>query len=108
MANMRSIPASVLKIDFNYKLAPKIKVHTGHGKPYAPFKSMVGIQNEDNLAVLWKLYPGSEGFRSMKGNLTRLAKRMSILGRVIVGINVDKCCYVKFDFFPVVTSPSVD
>jgi len=48
-------------MDFNYKLPSKIKVCTGRGKAFAPFNCLLGIQNEDNLTVFWKLYTGGGG-----------------------------------------------
>jgi len=39
----------VMKIDWHYKLAPKIKVYTGRGKSFSPFKSAISIQNEDAM-----------------------------------------------------------
>ena len=61
LAKMRNIKATVLKMDFNYKLPSKIKVCTGRGKAFAPFNCLLGIQNEDNLTVFWKLYTGGGG-----------------------------------------------
>jgi len=65
-AKMRSIPATVLKIDWHYKIAKKVKVYTGRGKCFAPFKSAVTIQNEDSLTAFWKFYPGSESIHLSK------------------------------------------
>ena len=50
-AKMQAISAEILKIDFHYKLPKKIKVYTGRGQAFTPFKCALSIQNEDALAV---------------------------------------------------------
>ena len=50
-AKMMGLLASILKIDFNYKLASKIRVWTKQGHSFAPFKCLVTVQNEDGLTV---------------------------------------------------------
>ena len=39
-AKMRGIHAEILKLDFNYKIAGKVRVWTGRGRSFAPFKSI--------------------------------------------------------------------
>jgi len=94
-AKMRSIPATVLKIDFNYKLAPKIKVHNGRGKPFSPYKTICCIHNEDSLTVFWKLCAGSEGINLIKPDLEKIKKRQELLGNTVIGLYVDNCCGVR-------------
>jgi len=36
---IRGMKAEVLRMDWDYKLAPKVKVYAGRGKPFSPFKS---------------------------------------------------------------------
>lgn len=94
-AKMRSIPATVLKIDWHHKIAKKVKVHTGRGKCFAPFKSAVSIQNEDSLTVFWKFYPGSESMDTLERDLQLLKRRMEMLKSMVKGTHVDNCCHVR-------------
>ena len=48
-AKMRSLSFSILKIDAHYKVPPKIKVYTGRGVCFSPYKCGVTIQNEDSM-----------------------------------------------------------
>jgi len=94
LAKMRSIIAKAWKIDWGYKLAPKIKVCTGRGKPFAPFNSIATVQNEDSLTLFWKCYPCSEGIDVMKDDLLRLKKHNNLLGEEVAVAWVDNCCIV--------------
>ena len=94
-AKMRSIPASVLKIDFNYKLAPKIKVYSGRGKPFSPHKTICCMHNEDALTAFWKLCAGSEGINLIQPDLEQLVKRQELLGTKVKVFYVDNCCGVR-------------
>jgi hypothetical protein len=96
-AKMRNIPASVLKIDWSYKLPPKVKVYTGRGDSFSPFKSHVVVQNEDSQCVFWKMYAGTEsyGATGMKDDLIRLKQRFDHLRCDIRVIYVDNCCNVR-------------
>jgi hypothetical protein len=76
---IRGIKALVLKIDWHYKLPPKIKVYTGRGKSFCPFKSAVSIQDEDAQTIFWKCYPCSEGMETLKPDLLRLKQRLKII-----------------------------
>ena len=73
-AKMRGIKASVLKIDWHYKLAPKIKVYCGCGKSFSPYQTAVSIQNEDALTIFWKFYTGSESDDTMEDDLKQFKK----------------------------------
>jgi len=95
LAKMRSIPSRIWKIDFGYKLAPKIKVHTGRGKPFSPYKSIASIQQEDALTTFWKAYPGSEGIDIMATDLKKLNKRNNMIGGHLEVVHVDNCCSVR-------------
>jgi hypothetical protein len=93
---MRGIKSSVLKIDWHYKLPPKIKVYTGRGKSFSPFKSAVSIQDEDAQTIFWKCYPCSEGMETLKPDLFRLKQRLEIVqGQLPKMAYVDNCCQVR-------------
>jgi hypothetical protein len=69
--------SELLKIDFNYKLASKVKVWTGQGKMFSPFKCIITIQNEDGLTVFWKALKHSESFSEIQPDLKRLNARLN-------------------------------
>jgi hypothetical protein len=93
---MRGIKASALKIDWHYKLPPKIKVYTGRGKSFSPFKSAVSIQNEDAQTIFWKCYPCAESIDAMKEDLICLKKRLEIIqGEIPKMAYVENCCHVR-------------
>lgn len=75
-AKLMGITAAVLKIDFNYKLAKKIRVWTKQGQSFAPFKCIVTIQNEDGLNIFWKALKHSESFSEIEADLIRLRFRL--------------------------------
>jgi len=95
LSKMRAIPAKIWKIDFGYKLAGKIKVYNGKGKPFSPHKSIVNVQNEDALTIFWKAHPGAEGVEVMKKDLVQLNKRNQRLGSTTLLTHVDNCCQVR-------------
>jgi hypothetical protein len=74
---MMGLCAWMLKIDFNYKLASKIRVWTGPGQSFTPFKCLVTIQNEDGLTVFWKALKQSESFAEITQDLLRLRHRLN-------------------------------
>lgn len=94
-AKMRVIKARVWKIDWHYKLPKKIKVYTGKGKCFAPYKSGLSIQNEDALTTFWKFYPGAESIDMAKRDLKLLKKRNDLLGETLEVCYVDNCCNVR-------------
>jgi len=94
-AKMRNISARILKIDWHYKLPSKIKVYTGRGKCFSPFRCGVTIQQEDALTVFWKCYPCSESIDMLAPDLRRLRCRQRMLGSWIHVIYVDNCCSVR-------------
>ena len=67
---MKGLRAEILKIDFNYKIAQKIRVWTKQGASFAPFKCIVTIQQEDGLTVFWKALKHSESFAEIEPDLT--------------------------------------
>jgi hypothetical protein len=73
---MRSLTACLLKIDFNYKLAGKIRVWTKQGQSFTPYKCLVTIHNEDGLTVFWKALKHSESFAEIEQDLVRLRERL--------------------------------
>ncbi|CAB9531578.1 unknown protein [Seminavis robusta] len=97
MAKMQNIPASVLKIDWSYKLAPKIKVYTGRGQSFAPFKSSVNVHNENAMCMFWKCYPTAESYgpKGMGPDLKRMKERLDHLGCKVKLVYVDNCCSVR-------------
>jgi hypothetical protein len=88
---MRGIKVLVMKIDWHYKLAPKIKVYESVGKSFSPFRSAVSIQNEDAQTIFWKCYPCSEGVDNMQDDLERLKQRLEALGSLPKLTYVDNC-----------------
>ena len=96
-AKMRNIPASVLKMDWSYKVPPKVKVYTGPGRCFSPFKCMLTIQNEDSCDIFWKMYSGSESYGrdGAREDLLRLKARLDHLGCTVKVIYVDNCCTVR-------------
>jgi len=101
---MRNIPAVCLKIDFHYKLPDKVKVYTGKGKCFSPFKCGVTIQNEDSLTIFWKFLTCSESIESIKPDLLRIKERQThIQDKPSQVCWVDNCCTVRpklVDIFP--------
>ena len=95
LAKMRNIKAEVLKLDWSYKLPPKIKVHAGRGKAFAPFKSHLSVQNEDALTVFWKFYSGGESIDVAAADLKNLRERQRIHGVTVKVTYVDNCCTVR-------------
>mgnify|MGYP000263817394 CR=1 FL=1 len=95
LAKMRSISGKAWKIDWGYKIAPKIKVYTGRGKPFAPHQSVCSVQQEDSLTVFWKCCPCSEGIDATKPDSIRLKKRNALLGETVEVAWVDNCCSVR-------------
>lgn len=93
---MRGHKADVLKIDWHHKLPAKIRVCTGKGKSFAPFKSAVSIHTEDTMTIFWKCHPCSEGIETVRPDLERLNERLHIVqGRGPKVICVDNCCSVR-------------
>jgi hypothetical protein len=107
-AKMMCLCASILKIDFNYKLASKIKVWTKQGQSFQPFKCLVTVQNEDGLTVFWKALKQSESFAEISQDLIRLRHRLNrnlaatkrrnnggrSLEQAVKVVYVDNCCTV--------------
>lgn len=89
-------------MDWHYKIASKIKVHTGRGKCFLPHKSAVAVQNEDALTVFWKFYEGSESIETARKDFVLLRRRNELLcandpnhdGKVDL-CWVDNCCVVR-------------
>jgi hypothetical protein len=92
MAKMMGLPAKVLKIDFSYKLAGKIRVYTGRGESFTPYKCTVMIQNEDTLTVFWKALRTSESFHHLCIDLKHLQMRLRRNGTDVKVIYIDNCC----------------
>ena len=105
---MYGLSGQILKIDFNYKLAKKVR-RNGRGITFRPYIGMVTIQNEDGLTVFWKLLRGSESLKDITPDLKSLRQRLEsnnlqILGPnpnpenerhgKILAIYVDNCCNV--------------
>jgi hypothetical protein len=74
---MKSLTACLLKIDFNYKLARKIRVWTKQGQSFSPYKCIATIHNEDGLTVFWKALKNSESIREIEPDLVRLRNRLN-------------------------------
>ena len=67
VAKMQGLTAEILKIDFNYKIARKIKVYTARGRCFSPFKCIATIQNEDTQTIWWGGIAGSESMTKQIG-----------------------------------------
>jgi hypothetical protein len=108
-AKMKGICASILKIDFNYKLAHKVRVWTKQGQSFVPYKCIVTIQNEDGLTVFWKALKHSESFSEIAEDLKRLRLRLNrnkaaaaspvivadeLLEESVTVVYLDNCCQV--------------
>lgn len=105
-AKMMGLCAGILKIDFNYKLASKIRVWTKAGQSFSPFKCLVTVQNEDGLTVFWKALKQSESFAEIASDFVRLRHRLNrnlaaskgaVRGRTeqsVKVVYVDNCCNV--------------
>ena len=91
---MRGIGAECLSIDFLYRPAAKVRVYTGRGVSFRPYKCLLTIQQEDGLTIFWKGLHGSESFAEVDRDLAALAKRLSALGSTVKVIYVDNCCGV--------------
>jgi hypothetical protein len=104
---MMGLNASLLKIDFNYKIAKKIRVWTKQGQSFTPFKCIVTVQNEDGLTVFWKALKHSKSIMEISPDLIRLRERLngnlrlkkqpSKFGpheQAVKCIYVDNCCSV--------------
>ena len=97
---MMAIPAKVLKIDFNYKLASKVRVYQGPGKSFCPYKCIVTVQNEDAMTIYWRALKQSESITQIQGDLRRLKERLKRISEnpeeePIVLAYVDNCCTVE-------------
>ena len=95
VAKMQGLRAQLLKIDFNYKIARKIKVYTGRGKSFSPFKCIATIQNEDTQTIWWGGIAGSESMSKLQPALRGIKERCQFLGSEIKGCYVDNCCNVR-------------
>jgi hypothetical protein len=109
-AKMKGLCAAILKIDFNYKLAHKVRVWTKQGTSFVPFKCIVTIQNEDGLTIFWKALKHSESFTEIIEDLRRLCLRLNrnnaaalshaivadhLLDQSVKVVYVDNCCQVN-------------
>jgi hypothetical protein len=74
---MHGLRASLLKINFNYKLAMKVKVWMKAGQSFSLYKCLCTVHNEDGLTVLWKALKHSELFAEIKGDFVRLIDRLN-------------------------------
>jgi hypothetical protein len=76
-SKMMGLRATMLKIDYNYKLASKIHVWTGQGQSFPPYKCIITIHNEDGLTVFWKALKHSESLSEIGPDLLRLRERLN-------------------------------
>jgi hypothetical protein len=74
---MKGLCAEILKIDFNYKLARKIRVWLKQGASFGPYQCIVTIQNEEGMTVFWKALKHSESFAEIEDDLMRLRRRLN-------------------------------
>jgi hypothetical protein len=103
-AKMMGLCAAMAKIDFNYKLANKIRVWTKQGQSFSPYKCIVTVQNEDGLTIFWKALRQSESFAEIATDLIRLRNRLNrnlaaskagtVTEHSVKVVYVDNCCNV--------------
>jgi hypothetical protein len=75
---MTGLQAEILKIDFNYKIAKKIRVWQGRGGiSFKPYKALMTVQNEDRLTVFWKPMEAPESISEVESDLLLLSKRLA-------------------------------
>jgi hypothetical protein len=104
LSKMMGLTAQLLKIDYNYKIAKKIRVWTKQGKSFSPYKCLVTVQNEDGLTVFWKALKNGESFKEIEPDLKRLRHRMNVNKKdaeclsedteAVKVVYVDNCCTV--------------
>ena len=100
LGKMYGLKAEILKMDFNYKMAKKIRVYYARGKGFLPYKCFWTIQNEDALTLAWKGLSGSESLRGIENDLIMLKKRLDFnscgdANGGIKAIYADNCCQVS-------------
>ena len=110
LGKMYGLSGQILKMDFNYKLAKKVRVWNGRGISFRPYKCIVTIQNEDGLTVFWKLLKGAESMTDISNDLKSLNQRLVANNLRLLGANtnplntrygqvlavyVDNCCNVS-------------
>ena len=93
---MSSLGAEVLKIDFQYKSAARVKVYVD-GRPFSPWNAMAEILNEYAMTVWWGFIKGAESFSEIEEHLQGLKRRLDrIQGpEKLKVIYVDNCCNVR-------------
>ena len=95
-SKMMALSAEILKVDFNYKIANKIRVWRSQGVSFSPYKCITTIQNEDALNVYWKGVKHSESITELKDDLVRLRDRCNRNSNktLLAGENITKVIYV--------------
>jgi len=71
-SKLRGLKATMLKIDFQYKLAKKTRVWKRQGESYRPFTCIVTVLNEHGLCVCWRALKSSESMKEIEDDLKKL------------------------------------
>lgn len=96
-SKMRSLTATMLKFNFNYKIAKKMRVWTGPGQSFQPYESLLTVQNEYGLTVFWKAIRKGESLDTeVRSDLKKLDRRLARVAKKqsspVMCDWVDKCC----------------
>ena len=109
---MRGLKATVLKLDFNYKLASKIRVWDGQGRSFKPYVCIITVLNEFAQTVFWKAYRthesmGGEVIEDMHKLNHRLMRNARTNTSPILAVWSDKCCQWRKKLQEVFTNAEV-
>ena len=97
-SKMRGLKATILKIDFQYELAKKIRVWKGQGCSYVPFQCIITVLNEHGLCVYWKALTSSESLKEVEDDLRKLDQWLQYNAKAnestVKAVYIDNCCTV--------------
>jgi len=97
-SKIRGLCATMLKADFQYQLAKKIRVWNGKGQSYRPFVCIVTVLNEHGLVVYWRALKSGESMKEIQADLDKLDRRLAFNAHsdtsTIKYVYIDNCCTV--------------
>jgi len=98
-SKMRGLTATILKFDFNYETAKKMRVWVGPGRSYRPFICILTVQNEHGLTVFWKALKSQESLKEVEDDLKKLDRRLMYNAKseqsTVLHCYIDNCCAVS-------------
>jgi len=99
-SKMRGLTATILKFDFQYEMAKKIRVWSGPGQSYRPCYCILTILNELGMCVFWKALKTPESFKEVKDDLIKLQERLQFNAEdptkcPVLATWIDNCCAVS-------------